>query len=95
MKSLRPDPSLAGAKSKTSDDARVTWFGPVGEPSVRFRYGILEEEGDLLSVLPGEGRFKKGLKAVRYGSEEAEEGELYVVLKTRPSRIDLRRAGEG
>jgi hypothetical protein len=84
-----PDKREAGEKSVESQSAVFTWFGPPGEPGTRYRYAVIKEEGELLSIQPGEGRFKKGLTAVRYEGEEAKEGRTYLVLKTRPNRIDL------
>jgi len=90
--SFRPDKSHAGEKSKESQEAVWAWFSPVGEPRARHRYAVIKEEEGVLSIQPDEGRFKKGLKAVRYDSEEEQEGREYVVLKTRPNRIDLQPA---
>ena len=87
-----PDRSEAGLKTSESSDAVFTWFGPTGEPGTRFRYAVIKEEGGLLSIQPAEGRFKKGLNAIRYLDEEAKEGTTWLVLKTRPNRIDLRKA---
>ena len=91
QRSFRPSLRDAGVKSTESDEAVFTWFGPEGESQQRFRYAVIKEEKGILSIQPGEGRFKKGLKAMRYESEDAKEGEPWLVLKTRPARIDLRR----
>ncbi len=80
------------AKKHPSDEAVFTWFGPEGVES-RFRFLVLKEEGALLSVLPGEGRFKKGLHAWRWDADEGGDPSEYVVLKTRGNRIDLRATG--
>lgn len=84
-----PDPRDAGVKGKEGPGAVFTWFGPVDEPQTRFRYAVIKEEEGVLSIEPGEGRFKKGLQAVRYTSEEATEGTRWLVVKTRHNRIDL------
>jgi hypothetical protein len=52
---------------------------------------VIKEEEGILSIAPGEGRFKKGLTALRYESEDAAESTTWLVLKTRPNRIDLRK----
>ena len=88
---FRPDRRLAGVKTKESESAVFVWFGPEGEPSAKFRYAVIQEEGDSLSIQPAEARFKTGLTAVRYAAESDQEGTIYVVKKTRPSRIDLVR----
>jgi hypothetical protein len=81
------------AQKQASDEAVFTWFGPVGT-TARFRFLVLKEAGDLLSLLPGaEARFKTGLKAVRWDQAEGGESTTYLVLKTRPNRIDLRKIG--
>ena len=89
-----PDKSDAGMTSKESEKAVFTWFGPVGEPQVRYRYAVIKEEDGILSIQPGEGRFKKGLKAVRYESEDAESGSTWLVVKVRNNRIDLQPVTE-
>jgi hypothetical protein len=78
-----------------SDQAEFTFFGPVGTTQ-RFRFMVLKEAGDLLSILPGtDARFKTGLRALRWDQPEGGTSTTYLVLKTRPNRIDLRRiAGE-
>ena len=91
---FRPDKRNSGVKSTESTDAVFTWFGPVDAPKTRFRYAVVKEEDGVLSIQPGEGRFKSGLKAVRYDSQDAEDGAEWVVVKTRPTRIDLKQAGE-
>ena len=89
---FKPDMRESGVKSSESTDAVFTWFGPEGEPQIRYRYAVIKEEDGILSIQPGEGRFKKGLTAVRYTSDDAEDGVDYKVLKTRPARIDLKKA---
>ena len=79
--------ALAGA----TDTSTFTYFGPVGTTQ-RFRFVVLKEGGDLLSVLPGaEARFKVGLRALRWDAPEGGVSTTYMVLKTRPNRIDLRK----
>ena len=90
--SFRPDFSDAGQKSSDGDGAEFVWFSPVEEPESRLRYAVIEkEDGGVLKIEPGEGRFKKGLKAWCFVSEEAEEHTEWLVLKTRPNRIDLKQ----
>ena len=91
FKPFRPDRRLAGVKTKESETAVFTWFGPEGEPDTKFRYAVIQEEGDKISIQPAEARFKTGLTAIRYAAEADVEGTVYVVGKTRPSRIDLVR----
>ena len=74
-----------------ADEAEFTFFGPVGTTQ-RFRFLVLKEAGELLSILPGtDARFKTGLKALRWDQAEGGESTPYLVLKTRANRIDLRR----
>ena len=90
--SFRPDFSDAGQKSGDGEGASYLWFSPVGEPESRLRYAVIDDELDgMLQIEPGEGRFKKGLKAWCYRSEEGDEHTEWVVLKTRPNRIDLKQ----
>lgn len=86
---FRPDFSEAGESGIESSDASFTWFSPPEEPETRYRYAVIKDEGDLLQIQPSEGRFKKGLKAWRYKGEETEKYSVWVVVKTRPNRIDL------
>jgi len=81
------------AQKSPADEAVFTYFGPVGTTQ-RFRFLVLKDAGELLSVLPGsEGRFKTGLKALRWDEAEGGASTEYLVLKTRPNRIDLRKIG--
>jgi hypothetical protein len=81
------------AQRSPAEEAQFTWFGPVGTTQ-RYRFLVLKEAGDLLSVLPGaEARFKTGLKALRWDGAEGGTSTTYLVLKTRPNRIDLRKIG--
>ncbi|MAE95250.1 MAG: hypothetical protein CL910_11370 [Deltaproteobacteria bacterium] len=91
---FKPDFSDAGSKSAEGDGAQWTWFSPVDENETRMRYPIIKEEDGILSILPDEGRFKRGLMAWRYPSEEAEDHTVWLVLKVRPNRIDLRSADD-
>jgi hypothetical protein len=92
----QPNDFLVKREEKTAhrhpaDDAVFTFFGPVGTTQ-RFRFLVLKEAGDLLSLQPGgEARFKVGLKALRWDQVEGGTSSEYLVLKTRPNRIDLRR----
>ncbi len=81
------------ASKSPAGEAVFTYFGPVGTTQ-RFRFLVLKEGGDLLSVLPGsDARFKTGLKALRWDEPEGGASTEYIVLKTRPNRIDLRKIG--
>lgn len=88
---FKPDLSKAGSKSKEGDGANWTWFSPPGEPDHRFRYAVIKEEGGLCQILPDEARFKKGLKAWRFAGEEETDHTVWMVLKTKPNRIDLKQ----
>ncbi|MAB91161.1 MAG: hypothetical protein VX913_16015 [Planctomycetota bacterium] len=87
---FRPDLSDAGSINAEGDGATFTWFGPEDEPETRMRYAVIKEEDGLLQIQPGEGRFRKGLKAWRYATEDADAHTAWGVLKTRPNRIDLK-----
>ena len=79
------------AQRNPAEEAVFTYFGPVGTTQ-RHRFLVLKEGGDLLSVLPGaDARFKVGLKALRWDQAEGGSSTTYLVLKTRPNRIDLRK----
>jgi hypothetical protein len=69
------------------------WFGPP-ESTERFKFAIIKEEGDQLSLQPGTVKFKKGLTCLRWTEEKAGTSSLYVVLKTTPSRIDLKKTAK-
>lgn len=82
------------AQKNPADEAVFTYFGPLGTTQ-RFRFLVLKETGDLLSLLPGaEARFKTGLKALRWDQAEGGTSTSYLVLKTKANRIDLRRLAE-
>ncbi len=70
--------------------AEFAFFGPP-HAEERFRFLILRENGDDISLLPGEGRFKKGLSAWRWSEAKGGDHERYMVQKTKHNRIDLRR----
>ena len=89
---MTPDLSKSGIKSKEGEDAVFTWFSPVDAPSARFRYAVIKEEGGVVSIQPGEGRFKKGLEALRWTEAEGGKSTTWVVTKTRPNRIDLEKS---
>lgn len=76
-----------------ADAAEFTWFSPVDEDQ-RYRFLVLREGEGTLSILPGEGRFKRGLRAWRWDAAEGGSHETYVVLKTRHNRIDLQRVAD-
>ncbi len=57
-----PDKGESGTKSTEGSDAVFAWFGPEGDPETRYRYAVIKDEDGILSIEPGEGRFKKGLK---------------------------------
>jgi hypothetical protein len=78
---------------KDAPDGTYGWFGPP-ETTERFKFAIIKEAGDLLSLQPGTVKFKKGLTCLRWTEEKAGTSQLYVVLKTTPSRIDLKRAAK-
>lgn len=90
---FRPDFKKSGESGVEGDDAVWTWFSPPGEDQDRFRYAVIKEEGGTLSILPDEGRFKKGLTAWRWSSEESSDHTVWVVTKVRPNRIDLQPRG--
>lgn len=82
---LGPDPKSDSAA------ANFTWFGPTDDDAIRFRYAVIREEAAEVSIQPGEARFKKGLKALRWPDREGGTSTTWLVAKTRPNRIDLVR----
>ena len=79
------------ASKNPAEEAVFTYFGPIGTTQ-RFRFLVLKEAGDTISVLPGaEARFKNGLKALRWEQAEGGPSTTYLVLKTKANRIDLRK----
>jgi hypothetical protein len=73
-------------------EATFTFFGPTGVQD-RFRFLVVREDGDLVSVQPiPDARFKVGLDAWRWKEREGGTPETYIVLKTTANRVDLRRA---
>jgi len=87
----RPDKPAVGDAPKGAPLEAVTWFGPP-DVAQRWRYGVIREEGDLLSIQPGAVKFKAGLTCLRWTAAEGGDSTLYVVLKTTPSRVDLKKA---
>ena len=75
-----------------SEETEFAWFGPPHSVE-RFRFVITREDGDTVSIIPGEGKFKRGLTAWRWDGPEGEDGEStsYVTVKASSRRIDLRR----
>jgi hypothetical protein len=82
-----------GPAPESAPAGAVAWFGP---PDIeqRFRYGVLKEEGDVVSVQPGVVKFKKGLTCLRWSAPEGGESTLYVVMKTTPARVDLKKVAK-
>ena len=79
------------AQKNPAGEAVFTFFGPIGTTQ-RFRFLVLKETGDTISLLPGsEARFKTGLKAMRWDQAEGGTSTNYLVLKTKANRIDLRK----
>jgi len=79
------------AAASPAGDAVFTWFGPV-DVQERFRFLVVREAGDDISVSPiTDAKFKVGLKAWRWKEREGGTPEPYVVVKTKPTRVDLRR----
>ena len=76
---------------KDAPTGTYSWFGPP-DTSERFKFSLIKEEGDLVSLQPGAVKFKKGLTCLRWDAEKGGDSQLYVVLKTTPSRIDLKKA---
>ncbi len=78
-------------QERPAEEATFTYFGPT-DTAERFRFLVVRESDDLISVLPStEGRFKKGLTAWRWDEAEGGEPTVYRTMKTTPRRIDLRR----
>jgi hypothetical protein len=77
---------------KDAPSGTYSYFGPP-DTAERFKFSLIKEEGDLVSLQPGQVKFKKGLTCLRWTAEKGGESQLYVVLKTTPSRIDLKKAG--
>jgi hypothetical protein len=80
------------AESAPGADGSFTYFGPVGVQE-RFRFLVVREDGDTVSVQPiTDAKFKVGLDAWRWKEREGGSPETYLVTKTTPSRVDLKRA---
>ncbi len=81
-------------KEAPAEEAKFAYFGPPHAED-RFRFVIAKEDGDTISIVPGEGRFKRGLIAWRWEEAEGGESTPYVTEKTNARRIDLRRLTRG
>lgn len=80
-------------ETASPEGATFTYFGPVGVKD-RFRFLVVREEGDQVSVAPiADAKFKVGLDAWRWKEREGGSPETYVVVKTTHSRVDLKKAG--
>jgi hypothetical protein len=84
-------------REKKADEANAaaaatfTYFGPSGVQE-RFRFLVVREDADLVSVQPiTDARFKVGLDAWRWKEREGGTPETYIVVKTTANRVDLRR----
>jgi len=78
-------------EAHSSTAALFTFFGPSGADE-RFRFLIVREDGDTVSVQPiPDARFKVGLDAWRWKEREGGTPESYLVVKTTGSRVDLKR----
>lgn len=71
-----------------------SWFGPP-DTVERFRFAILKENGDEVSLQPGLVKFKRGLTCLRWDAPENGTSQLYIVMKTTATRIDLKRMKKG
>jgi hypothetical protein len=79
------------AMASPAGEAVFAWFGPV-DVQDRYRFLVVREAGDDVSVAPiSDAKFKVGLKAWRWKEREGGTPETYVVVKTKPTRVDLRR----
>jgi hypothetical protein len=87
----KPDSDKKVEVPKDAPTGTYGWFGPP-DTTERFKFSVVKEQGDLLSLQPGAVKFKKGLTCLRWNAAEKGESTLYVVLKTTPSRIDLKKA---
>lgn len=88
---MKPKRSWEKPAANTTDPkVQVAWFGPE-KSQQRFKFAVSKEEGDKISLVPGEQKFKKGLKAQRWAEEDGGEPTLYLVTKVGPSRIDLQK----
>ena len=87
----KPPKPESGPGPVSAPTGSVTWFGPP-DTTQRFRYGVIKEEGGVLSLQPGPIKFKSGLTCLRWDAAEGGNSTIYVVLKTTPTRVDLRPA---
>ena len=79
------------AEAAPGEGGTFTYFGPSGVQD-RFRFLVVREEGDVVSVQPiSDAKFKVGLDAWRWKEREGGSPETYIVVKTTPSRVDLKR----
>ena len=79
------------AQASPSADAQFTYFGPVGVQD-RYRFLVVKETGDDISVTPiRDAKFSVGLQAWRWKEAEGGSPETWLVIKTKPSRVDLKR----
>jgi hypothetical protein len=79
-------------EANSSSAALFTFFGPSGAAE-RFRFLVVREDGDMVSVQPiPDAKFKVGLDAWRWKEHEGGTPETYVVVKTTGNRVDLKRA---
>lgn len=80
------------ADATASADAPYAYFGPVGVKD-RFRFLVVREEGENVSVQPiADAKFKVGLDAWRWTEPEGGTAVRWIVVKTTPNRVDLRKA---
>lgn len=79
------------ASASPDSGAVFTYFGPE-DAQDRYRFLVVREAGDDVSVTPiTDAKFKVGLKAWRWKEPEGGSPEVYVVVKTKATRVDLRR----
>lgn len=92
----RKDDFLIKREQKATEKAAgegglFTYFGPSGVQD-RFRFLVVREDADSVSVQPiTDAKFKVGLDAWRWKEREGGEPESWVVTKTTPNRVDLKR----
>src|SRR5438874_2223779 len=86
----KQDPTKGVEVPKDAPSGTFGWFGPP-DTTERFKFSIIKEEGNRLSVQPGGVKFKKGLTCLRWSASEGGDSTLLLVLKTTPTRIDLEK----
>lgn len=80
------------AEAAPGEGGAFTFFGPEGVQD-RYRFLVVREEGDSVSVAPiSDAKFKVGLTAWRWKEREGGSPMTYVVTKTTPTRVDLKKA---